>query len=93
MSAALRACYALCGEREPSRGALRRRAPYQGWPPGQGAQRGIGASEGASRRVGRQRHGARAARLALAPAKPAPLRICSVPLAANASLLNVHNTL
>ncbi|MGY4890649.1 UNVERIFIED_CONTAM: hypothetical protein EX528_09780 [Xanthomonas axonopodis] len=93
MSAALRAFYAPCGEREASRGALRRRAPYQGWPPGQGAQRGIGASEGASRRVGRQRHGARAARLALAPAKPAPLRICSVPLAADAPHPNVHNAL
>ncbi|PPU69273.1 hypothetical protein XpiCFBP4643_07100 [Xanthomonas pisi] len=47
------------------------------WPPGQGAQRGIGAPQGASRRVGRQRHGAGAARLALAPAKPAPTAAAS----------------
>ncbi|QWN16565.1 hypothetical protein DGN02_12665 [Xanthomonas citri] len=36
---------------------------------------------------------ARAARLALAPAKPAPARTRSAPLAANASHLNVHDTL
>ncbi|QYF34069.1 hypothetical protein HZS92_00674 [Xanthomonas citri pv. citri] len=35
----------------------------------------------------------RAARLALAPAKPAPRSARSAPLAANASRLNVHNTL
>ncbi|PPU68873.1 hypothetical protein XpiCFBP4643_07715 [Xanthomonas pisi] len=60
-----------------------------GWP----AQRGIGAPQGASRRVGRQRHGASAARLALAPAKPAPRSTRSAPLTANASHLKVHNTL
>ncbi|PPU69260.1 hypothetical protein XpiCFBP4643_06995 [Xanthomonas pisi] len=64
-----------------------------GWPPGQGAQRGIGAPQGASRRVGRQRHGAGAARLALAPAKPAPRSTRSAPLTANASHLKVHDTL
>uniref|UniRef100_A0AB33FAV3 Uncharacterized protein n=1 Tax=Xanthomonas citri pv. phaseoli var. fuscans TaxID=473423 RepID=A0AB33FAV3_XANCI len=53
----------------------------------------LGASQGASRRVGRQRHGARAARLALAPAKPAPRSTRSAPLTAHASHLNVHNTL
>ncbi|PPU68708.1 hypothetical protein XpiCFBP4643_09440 [Xanthomonas pisi] len=64
-----------------------------GWPPGQGAQRGIGAPQGASLRVGRQRHGAGAARFALAPAKPAPRSTRSAPLTANASHLKVHNTL
>ncbi|APO89151.1 hypothetical protein BJD11_02955 [Xanthomonas euvesicatoria] len=59
----------------------------------QGAQSGIGAPQDASRRVGRQRHGAGAARLALAPAKPAPRSTRSAPLAANASHLNVHTTL
>ncbi|PWH27746.1 hypothetical protein CEX93_09195 [Xanthomonas euvesicatoria] len=65
----------------------------QGWPPGQGAQRGLGAPQGASPRIGRQRHGAGAARLALAPAKPALRSVRSAPLTANASHLNVHNTL
>ncbi|ARR13105.1 hypothetical protein B7L66_13420 [Xanthomonas citri pv. citri] len=64
-----------------------------GWPPGQGAQRGLGAPQGTSRRVGRQRHGAGAARLALAPATPAPRSTRSAPPAPNASHLNVHNTL
>ncbi|QCZ72975.1 hypothetical protein CAI18_22000 [Xanthomonas citri pv. punicae] len=47
----------------------------------------------ASRRVGRQRHGAGAAQLALAPAKPALRGTRSAPLTANASHLNVHNML
>ncbi|AAM35684.1 Hypothetical Protein XCAW_03786 [Xanthomonas citri subsp. citri Aw12879] len=70
-----------------------RRAPCPCWPPGQGAQRGLGAPQGTSRRVGRQRHGARATRLALAPATPAPRSTRSAPLTANASHLNGHNTL
>ncbi|APR12648.1 hypothetical protein BI312_14945 [Xanthomonas citri pv. citri] len=68
-------------------------AAAQAWPPGQGAQRGLGAPQGASRRVGGQRRRVRAARLGLAPAKPAPRSIRSAPLTANASHLNVHNTL
>ncbi|KAB7767910.1 hypothetical protein CKY51_10860 [Xanthomonas maliensis] len=62
-------------------------------PPGQGAQRGLGAPQGASRRVGRQRHAARTARFALVSAKPAPPSTRSAPLTANASHLNVHHTL
>ncbi|CCF68038.1 putative uncharacterized protein [Xanthomonas citri pv. mangiferaeindicae LMG 941] len=48
---------------------------------------------GRFRRAGRQRHGAGVARLALAPAKPAPRSTRAAPLAANASHLNVHHTL
>ncbi|PPT35405.1 hypothetical protein XabCFBP2524_12580 [Xanthomonas axonopodis pv. begoniae] len=70
-----------------------RRALQPRLAPGRGAQRGIGAPQDASRRVGRQRHGAGAARLALAPAKPAPRNTRSAPLTANASHRNVHNTL
>ncbi|SOO17475.1 conserved hypothetical protein [Xanthomonas citri pv. fuscans] len=53
----------------------------------------VGAPQGASWRVDGQRHGARAAQLALAPAKPAPRSTRSAPLTANASHLNVHNRL
>ncbi|AVQ08660.1 hypothetical protein C9397_14225 [Xanthomonas vasicola pv. vasculorum] len=57
-----------------------RRALCRGWPPGQSAQRSIGAPQGTSRRVGRQRHGA-------------PRSTRSAPLAINASHLKIHNTL
>ncbi|WP_425519351.1 hypothetical protein [Xanthomonas citri] len=60
---------------------------------GGGAQRNIGAPLDTSRMGGRRRHAACAARLAWAPAEPAPRSTRSAPLTADASHLNARNTL
>ncbi|KAB7771035.1 hypothetical protein CKY51_03460 [Xanthomonas maliensis] len=74
------------------RSVLWRVETRRAWPPGQGAQRGLGAPQDASCWVGRQRHGAGVAPLAVAPATPAPRSTRPAPLTVNASHLDVRNT-